>query len=271
MNMIRQETLLRSSTAPIRSTFKYDAKNRLTHKIDELGSITRICYDKNNRIIRQILPEGYDSVTDDGIGTCYRYNLAGQVTEVINPLGQTVARNKYDLSGLLVQSADGLGNITEYTYNPAGQVINIITPNNRLHSQAAQKFTYDARGNITGIQDGNANTTSYLLDDWGRIIQTIAPDGTTEKYTYDYAGNITSTTDGNGNTISYSYNSLNKLSTITDQLGNTESFYYDMEGNLTEHIDRNENRVILSFNMDKNLTMRRAYTKDGQPHLLSAI
>ena len=242
-----------------KKAYVYDNQDRLTHFINVSGNITRLFYDKNDRIIKQVLPEQYDESKDDGAGTVYSYNVQGKVIEVKNALGQTITKNTYDPKGNLKTSIDGENNKVEYTYTLLGQIKNIITPNSRNENKPAQSYSYDARGNITGIVDGNGNETKYLLDDWGRIVQITTPEGGIEKYTYDYAGNITSTTDANGGTIQYFYNSLGQVSEIKDQEGNSEYFYYDEEGNLTKHIDRNENIVDREYNIDKNIISVEAY------------
>ncbi|MDR5588996.1 hypothetical protein RGC78_16200, partial [Clostridium sp. 5N-1] len=223
----------------------------LTHFTNVSGNTARLFYDKNDRIIKQVLPKQYDSEKDNGVGTTYKYNIKGQVVEVKNALGETVTKNAYDPKGNLKTSVDGENNKVEYTYTLLGQIKDVVTPNSKKENKKSQSYNYDARGNITGITDGNENETSYLLDDWGRIIQITTPEGGIEKYTYDYAGNITSTTDANGGTIEYFYNSLGQVCEIKDQEGNSEYFYYDEEGNLIKHIDRNENIVNRKYNIGK--------------------
>ncbi|MEW8956325.1 DUF6531 domain-containing protein, partial [Clostridium sp.] len=202
--------------------YRYDSKNRLTHYINPSGNTTRLFYDKNDRIIKEVLPEQYNVDTDDGLGTTYSYDLRGKVVEVKNPLGEVITQNTYDIKGNIKTSLDGENNKVEYTYNLLGQIKDIITPNSKEENKVAQSYKYDGRGNITGIIDGNGNETRYLLDDWGRITKIITPEGGEETYTYDYAGNITSTTDSNGGTIEYLYNSLGQVSQIKDQEGYSE-------------------------------------------------
>ncbi|BCZ45186.1 hypothetical protein psyc5s11_12530 [Clostridium gelidum] len=253
-----------------KKTYTYDSQNRLTHFVNVSGNTTRLFYDKNDRIIKQVLPEQYDETRDDGVGTTYAYNLKGQVIEVKNALGETVTKNTYDPKGNIKTSIDGENNKVEYTYTLLGQIKDVITPNSRKENRSAQSYKYDARGNITGITDGNGNETGYFLDDWGRITQITTPEGGTEKYTYDFAGNITSTTDANGGTIEYFYNSLGQVCEIKDQEGNSEYFYYDSEGNLTKHIDRKQNHVDRKYNVDRNIVDLKAYQIDEEAVALEA-
>ena len=254
-----------SSTNLVKTkAYKYDALDRLTHLKNALGNTTRLFYDKNGRIIKEVLPEQYNEADDDGLGTTYKYNLKGQVLEVKNPSGKTITVNEYDPKGNLKSVTDGENNKVEYTYTLLNRVKDITTPNARNENRKSQSYNYDARGNITGIIDGNGNETKYILDDWGRIIQIETAEGNVEKYEYDYAGNIISTTDCNGNTIQYKYNSLNLVSEIVDQQGESEYFYYDEEGNLSKYIDRNKNHVDRKYNIDKNIVQVKAYKLDEE-------
>ena len=70
-----------------------------THETNELGNTTRIYYDKNDRVIKEILPQEYEEEIDDGKGITYSYNLKGQVIEIKNPLGEMVRKNQYDHNG----------------------------------------------------------------------------------------------------------------------------------------------------------------------------
>ncbi len=247
-----------------KKNYIYDSQNRLTHFTNVSGNTARLFYDKNDRIIKQVLPEQYDNEKDNGVGTTYKYNIKGQVVEVKNALGETVTKNTYDPKGNLKTSVDGENNKVEYTYTLLGQIKDVVTPNSKKENKKAQSYSYDARGNITGITDGNGNETSYLLDHWGRIIQITTPEGGIEKYTYDYAGNIASTTDANGGIIEYFYNSLGQVCEIKDQEGNSEYFYYDEEGNLIKHIDRNENIVNRKYNIDRNIVSVEGYKLDNK-------
>lgn len=242
----------------------YDKKDRLTHYINATGNTTRLLCDKNDRIIKEILPEQYNKEKDDGLGTTYKYNFKGQVTEIKNPLGQVVNKMEYDIKGNLLSKTDGENKKVEYKYTLLGKIQEIITPKSKKENKPAQKYTYDGRGNITGVIDGNGNETKYFLDKWGRITEIETAEGAIEKYSYDFAGNITSTTDGNGNTIIYKYNSLGLVSEIIDQEGNSEYFYYDTEGNLTKHIDRNNNHVDKQYNIDKNIVSIKGYKIDEE-------
>ena len=245
--------------------FRYDSKERLTHLTDEAGATTRLFYDRNDRIVKVVRPEQYDSVEDDGNGIQYCYDSDDHVVEITGPDHSVLKTFTYDHAGNLKAMLEGNRIYTEYDYDLAGNSVAVYTGREKAEKKkAAQRFTYDAQGNITGIEDGNQNHTGFVLDTWGRIIEVHTPEGGVERYTYDYAGNITSTTDANGGTIVYRYNSLGQVCEITDQEGNTEYFYYDEEGRQETHVDRNGNVERTLYNMDNRLTYQRAEDKKGR-------
>ncbi len=259
--------------------YTYDLKDRLTHIKTPEGGTIRYKYDKNDRLIKEILPENYNPQTDDGLGTSYSYNYKGLVETITNSLGEKVQQNIYDPVGNLKTQKDALGNPINYIYTPDNQIQHITSSQ---EEKPLQSYDYNARGQIIGVKDGNQQQTQYKVDGWGRITEITGADGSIEKYTYDYAGNITSTTDGNGNTIIYRYNSYNKISEIIDQEGKSEYYYYDEEKRLKIHIDRNGNKREISYNIDGNITeekiqdqkekniIRRTYTYDSKGRLETA-
>ena len=232
--------------------YDYDSMNRRIRITDKEGGVTRLFYDEAGNVIKHVTPQNYDPEKDDGPGTQYRFDELNRLTEIINVLGETVQKNKYNSAGELVERIDAMQKGIEYRYDIGGRIKEIITPGASKAGVAAQQYTYDALGNITGIQDGEGNRTFYTLDLWGRITEIKKADGSVEKYTYDYAGNITSTTDGNGNTTMYNYNSRNLLSEIIDPVGDKIEYKYDLQGRLARKTDRNRRITEFLYNLDDN-------------------
>lgn len=239
--------------------YQYDKKDRLTHFIDESGAVTRLFYDRNDRISKVIRPEQYQKDTDDGAGTSYQYNYQDQIVSITGPDNMIMNEYTYDAAGNRLSERKGQFTYQEYEHDIAGRVVAFYPGKERaVNKQPAQKFTYDAQGNIIGVEDGNRNHTQFALDDWGRITEIYTPEGGIERFTYNYAGNITSTTDANGGTIRYCYNNLGQIHEIADQEGTSEFFYYDVEGRPELHVDRNGNRVRTHYNMDNQMLYQRA-------------
>jgi len=62
--------------------YRYDRKNRLNHFADEEGAMTRLFYDKNDRVRKVVRPEQYEEQKDDGIGLSYTYDRTGNISSV---------------------------------------------------------------------------------------------------------------------------------------------------------------------------------------------
>jgi RHS repeat-associated protein len=237
--------------------YEYDSINRRIRITGKGGEITRLFYDGAGNIIKHVKPEDYDSQKDDGRGTVYSYDSMNRLVEVRNPLGQIVAKNKYNAAGDLIEKTDALNESIEYTYYSAGRIKEILTPGARIKGKTSQEYTYDALGNITGIKDGEGNTTTHTLDLWGRVTEIQKPDGSSEKYIYDCAGNVTASIDGNGRKTQYEYNSMNLLARVIDPAGEEIRYKYDLQGRLAKKIDRNCNTIEYKYNKDGKLTLRK--------------
>ncbi|WP_242945985.1 hypothetical protein [Clostridium sp. DSM 8431] len=222
------------------------------------GNTTRLFYDKNDRIIKQVLPEQYDANTDDGVGTTYKYNVTGQVIEVKNALGQVTAQNTYDPRGNLKTSIDGEKNKVEYTYTLLGQIKDITTPNSRRENKKAQSYSYDARGNITGVIDGDGGTIEYFYNSLGQVSEIKDQEGNSEYFYYDKEGNLTKRIDRNGNNQDRSYN-------IDGNLTLLEAYTKDKEDKLNvvrQQLEYNPDSII-SGAVFNNMYYNYAYNLNG--------
>ena len=232
--------------------YRYDLMNREIMKTDQVGGVTRTFYNKNGQIIKQIQPNQYVTLGDEGAGLTYTYDLCGRITEVRNAVGQIMECNTYNEVGELSSKLDAMKEGVHYRFDLGGRTEAIETTGG-----STQSYVYDARGNIVDISDGNNQNTKYRLDKWGRIIEVQKADQSKEHYEYDLAGNIVVATDANEHTITYRINNLNKLAEIIDQDGNQETFSYDAEGHLCETVNRNGIRIKYDYNMYGSLTSRR--------------
>ncbi len=245
--------------------FTYDSKGRLTHFTDECGAITRLFYDANDRIIKLVQPEQYNSARDDGNGISYVYDCRDNILQVIGPDGELLQENTYNLSGTIKTEETGGVIFNGYEYDLTGNPTAFYQgKNNAQKGISAQRLVYDPWGNVTKAIDGEQNITEFVLDAWGRITEIHTPEGGTERYTYDYAGNITSTTDANGGTITYCYNSMGQVYEVIDQEGNGEFLYCDEEGRRQMHIDRNGNVERYHYTIDGNVSYQRSEDKKGR-------
>lgn len=271
------------------TSYVYDELNRIISVTDKLNNTSRVFYDEVGNVLKQVLPENYNKVTDIGEGTTYSYDSMNRLVEVRDIYNNVVRKNVYDIKGLIIKQIDALGYVSgandsvrygiEFTYDIGDRLQTITTPESRKKGLISTKYKYDPMGNVISFTDGELNTTSYERDMWGKTKKVTDPYGINTSYSYDYAGNLISVTDGNNNITYYRYNSINKLAELVDPLGQKILYKYDREGRIRQEKDRNGQIILYSFNVDNNITSREItgknewekylYYKDG--NLLAAI
>lgn len=174
---VLKRTVLGADGECMETGFCYDLKDRLTHRTNPGGAAMRYIYDRNDRLIKEISPYGYEPERDDGAGTTYAYDSRGNRIRVTNALGEMVQELSYNLQNLPVMQKDMSGNQTELSYGSDGKIKDVRrrgrkkgngTDNAAQTGQRIlQQYEYNARGQITGIVDGNQNPISYDVDGWG--------------------------------------------------------------------------------------------------------
>ena len=288
---ILKRTVLGADGERLESSIRYDLKDRVTHKVSPAGAVTRCFYDRNNELLKEIKPYGYEPESDDGVGTVYSYDSRGNRIRVTNALGEMVQERSYNLQDRPAMQKDMFGNQMEFSYGLDGKVKNVrrlgdgnwngstgdgaghsgtiaqdsdISQPNRNSWRTVQQYEYNARGQLIGIVDGNQNPISCNVDGWGRITGIGFADGAKEGYEYTPAGQLSKATDGNGSSVQYRYNSLGRVNERTDQLGYTESFLYDEEGNLSLHIDRDGRQLRRDCNVFGRPVYEKATDADGK-------
>ena len=292
---VLKRTILGTDGERLELNSRYDLKDRVTHRINPAGAVTRYFYDRNNKLLKEVRPYGYEPESDDGAGTTYAYDSRGNRNRITNALGETVQELTYNLQNRPAVQKDAFGNRTQFSYGLDGKVRDIRrlgdgnwntgtgdgnwtgTGDHKTMAQDAaaglpaggsrrtiQQYEYNARGQIVGIVDGNRNPISYDVDSWGRITGIGFADGVKEGYEYTPAGQVSRATDGNGNSVQYRYNSLGKVSERTDQLGYSETFRYDEEGNLALHTDRDGRQMQRDCNVFGKPVYEKAIDAEGK-------
>jgi len=217
---------------------EYDAFQRVLKAFDASGTVTTYTYDPVARSVRITTPvtstesisvittrtrfgevlsvttglSGSD--TTGGKTTRYEYNKNGQLTRVVDALGQEVVSNEYDKeSGLLTSIVDG-GVRTSFKYDGVGRVLEkLVDPNVGTHvgQKIKTSYEFDAFGQqikiVEGQDSAGARTTVYKYDRNGRLSRvTVDPNGAqlVTEYRYDGDGNIVRVTQGTPSDLSQS-------------------------------------------------------------------
>ena len=223
--------------------YGYDAAGHLTAITDTSGRNTTNSYDHaghrtgttysdgiTHAETLTYTPIGRQASTTDGTGTTTNtYDSLGRLTASTNGAGQTTGYT-YDLAGHLTALAYPNGQTLTRAYDTAGQLTAITDWTGHTTT-----FTPDADGNTTSTAYGNGVTATATIDAAGHVsaITDTGPGSTTLAsftYTRNIAGalasaNITGITQP---AESYSYTSRNQLAAV-----NTATYTYDPAGNPT--------------------------------------
>ena len=247
-------------------TYEYDSCNRLLQITNPLGVTEhRYVYDLAGNLIKDIDAKGYQSAGTDEerIGTLYRYDLTGNVTEIRRPLEVTgegvryrLMTYRYDTAGNCIEekryldyqsadSAKGRVNCIHYGYDSASRLVHI-------HDSlgACMEYAYNCRNQRTmekrKIAGDIWQERHYFYSPSGRIeriMDSADEKGCGRKYTptwfsYDQNGNLTCIKTASGYEIRREYDVCDRMISEThcDKSGsidNTVSYTYDREGRLT--------------------------------------
>lgn len=224
---------------------------------------------------------GYPDAVEDFNGHVanYDHNAKGQLIQVVEAVGTTVARTTayawhptlnrlqsvtvtgdreesyaYHANGRLAQltvknlSANGTPNQTQattyaYTHHPNGLVATLAINGPIPGSGDQVVYTYSIQGDLISVTNSLGHVTSYsqynALGQPGRI---VGPNGEAIEYQYDARGRTTrmrTFRNGGQQDTVYVYNGAGLLQSMTTPDGVTESYTYDNARRLKE-INRNE-------------------------------
>ncbi len=275
-------------TNPIGSTreFHYDAVGNVTMAQDENGNITKYRYSPLGHLIEVVdamgCKTGYDydatgkltrieqfGMIDDALSqaekhnlnnrvTVYERNLLGQVTKMIDPLGNSESYH-YDSNGHMSKKTDKDGFETRVTFNEVGKVESIhyadektvamsYNPLKQLTEMTdwlgTTKMALDAKGKPLAITDHNGNTIQYEWGSMGERKKIIYPDDRTVHYAYNESMRLAEMTDLNENKIHYQYDEMGRLIEKSLPNGLQSSYQYNELGQITSLLHHNASEVL---------------------------
>ena len=199
-----------------------------------------------NAVLQAIAFDPYESRT-----TRMGYNAAGQLTTVVDGLGNTWTKVFDETDGTLVSSLEpGQEDPTLYFYEDDFK--NLTSVEDPLEGVTA--FTYDENGNVTSVTDADSNTTTFVLDGRNRVIQVTDAALNDSFRTYDAGGRLIESedqesrvtqfaykhqrlwkiTDALTQTTTMTYLNAGEVETVTDARGKVTTFSYDACNQLVE-------------------------------------
>ncbi len=122
---ILKSTILGTDGERLESSTRYDLKDRVSHRINPAGAVTRYLYVRNNKLLKEVRPYGYEPESDGGAGTAYAYDSRGNRIRVTDALGEMVQEFSYNLQNRPVLLKDTFGDRTAFKYGPDGKIKDI--------------------------------------------------------------------------------------------------------------------------------------------------
>ncbi len=206
--------------------------------------------------------------------TDYRYDDAGQLTQIINALGHETRLSDYDAHGRPGTLMDANGRITQLNYDARGRLVQSRS------GDETTTYDYDSNGNLRQVSDANGATLNYDYDQAHRLVRIEDGEGNSMHYTLDNAGNRISDIIRNsaGQQVYQhrrEFDALNRLWKDIGAVNQTTVYTYDNVGNVigisdaagsrVNHYDA-LNRLIQHTAADNGVTR---YHYDGQDQLVS--
>ncbi|WP_196349532.1 RHS repeat domain-containing protein [Planctopirus limnophila] len=215
-----------------RTTYSYDANQRMSTLVNPLSQRTTWTYDANGQVLDQLVA--------NGTRTSYSYDAAGRTTQVIHRdgLGEPTAAYiyAYDANGRKVEmeefgpTSEGWNGLslsdwsnltleqwstltlsgsatgrTTWTYDPVGQLVSeAITGINEVKNS----FTYDPSGNRLKLETLSDGITTSVYNAANQLLMAESLSGITT-YSYDLAGNRRSVETPVGEITTYTFDVLN--------------------------------------------------------------
>ncbi|WP_339910218.1 hypothetical protein [Symmachiella dynata] len=228
---------------------RYDGNHRLTATIDPEGYRTSYTYDGNGWVNSIRSPNGgattivydtdFSTITDPaGNTTTVNYNLARNITSVVNPLGATTS---YTWDANMVQTfTNPNGKVTTFSYDKNDDGTRWLRTL-QMPSAGISTFAYDAENRVSLLKNADAYSSTLI---WNGSIRTavIDPAGYRHSYSYD-SGVLDGETNPLGEAIQFINDSLGNRVAVIDPLGNRTSYIFDSANQIQANVDPLGNRT----------------------------
>ncbi len=204
------------------TAYQVNHGGQVTQILDAQGGTTTLAYGGEGCASCSGTDSQLTSLTDPkGKTTSFEYDLAGQLTKEIDPLGNETQYFYEDGRGNLTKRIDANGQTVTYQYD----VLDRLTLKT-LPGGATVSYSYDAvTGYLTGVSSLDISYT-FGYDNAGRLISVSDSRGYSLAYSYNALGQRTQTTLPGGQTVAYNYDTANRLQTLVGEAGSF-TFGYD--------------------------------------------
>jgi RHS repeat-associated protein len=262
--------------------FRLREKDSITYFFDDPThrKVTRMQHPNGNSIQFAYTSGRLTSLTNNaGQSIAFSYNSSGQLSALLDAVAQPsrTYTYKYDAAGNLLEVTDPLGGTLKYTYLTSGPMKTLADKNNNkldiiyfpdfstreiIGCNKRMSFSYDTlqkKTVVTDYVDGGTNqVTTYTYQRVDNLSWVTSMKGNccgfNISYEYDEQGNNISTTDANGNVYTYTYDEAGNMLTETDPLGGQSIYTYSSDFNkITSYRDPNQHLYTLEYDSKGNL------------------
>ena len=161
-------------------TFNYDASNRLSTVVDNIGTG------------RTVLTFGYDATS-------------GRLFSITD-LSARIWKYGYDTSGNLTSMTNPLNALIAYTYSGPHNLKDVVLPELRAGQHVTTTFSYYQNGKTFNYKDLLGDTETMDYDLFRRSTRVTDPRGGVRSYEYDQNGAMTRLTEPDGGVLLFSQN-----------------------------------------------------------------
>jgi RHS repeat-associated protein len=225
--------------------YEYDAVGRLVRSIDQLGRVLSYKTDKVGRITHKTFADF--SKPNQLISEVFRYNEAGQLIEVNNPVSKVMRtfdaagrltqetqndfkiENEYDEVGNRIQRKTSANNTLRIDYDLLDQPTKIC-----INEESPIVIERNGLGQITLEQlSPKIKRTHQYNDDGLHTALAILKDGVPifdTRFDYDKSGNLTKRNDSEYGIDQYAYDPMGRILQHIDPTGNVTEYLNDPAG-----------------------------------------
>ena len=212
------------------TTLTYDTRLRLTSR--QIGSETATFAYWPTGLLKQVtLP--------DGSYLLYSYDAAHRLTQISDPLGNSVDYTLDAMGNRIAENTYSASNVLHNTHTRIFNTLNQLSQDVNAANTAAVTTTYgyDNNGNQTSVNAPLSRNTSKLFDALNRVARITDAANGISSFAYDANNKTVSVTDPRMLTTAYTYNGFGDLLQQVSPDSGTTLNTYDSGGNLATSTD----------------------------------
>lgn len=248
-------TEISPSTATTR--YEYDQHGNRSKIVNPLGNIFVLIFNTAHQVLELTDPHGngwkreYDArnrlvatVDADGARWLIRYDADGNPVEVTDPRG--AHRTQRYVNGVLVETTDWKGNVTQLETDFLGRVVRRVGPLGKTLT-----FTYDLLGNPVRVilPDGNLIEASY--NGGSNLVRLVDPRRSTTQYRYGPCRRLLQRIDPNGNIVKYVWGTEpGRLEQVINEKDEVYTILYDAAGRVNKEVSFDGREYFFEHNGD---------------------